>query len=67
MRLTIYVPDNRKPDIERFRSSMNFSELFMLAFNEAMKQQDTLDNRLCFEFCCAQGIPATESRSQEPV
>ena len=38
----VYVPDERMKDIERWRDKMNFSQLFMEAFDRAVAAQSQL-------------------------
>lgn len=42
-KIGVYVPDDRMQDIERWRESMNFSQLFLEAFDRAIAMQADLD------------------------
>jgi predicted nucleic acid-binding protein len=39
LKLSIYVPDERADDIERWRESLNFSKLFVEAFDRAVARE----------------------------
>ena len=38
-RIAVYIPDERMPDIEKWREKMNFSQLFIEAFDRAIQSQ----------------------------
>jgi hypothetical protein len=38
-RIAVYVPDERMPDVEKWREKMNFSQLFIEAFDRAIQSQ----------------------------
>lgn len=38
-RITVYIPDERMPDIEKWREKTNFSQIFIEAFDRAIQSQ----------------------------
>jgi hypothetical protein len=44
MKLSIYVPDERADDIERWREKMNFSRVFIEAFDRAVVSEAVISN-----------------------
>ncbi|MBC7853196.1 MAG: hypothetical protein IAF94_07150 [Pirellulaceae bacterium] len=44
MKLSIYVPDERADDIERWRERLNFSKVFIEAFDQALAADAAISN-----------------------